>query len=110
MAISYAIRKLIRDFIEQVEVWTPIMSIMGSIVIIKLVKVGLTTGEVLGPPEVANIMGYAYRTCRSYFSPMQVAKMYGYIDDIGISHPSFYITGPNYVCTGQSGTLSVPAL
>lgn len=61
-------------------------------------------------PEVANIMGYAYRTCRSYFSPMQVAKMYGYIDDIGISHPSFYITGPNYVCTGQSGTLSVPAL
>ncbi len=59
-------------------------------------------------PQIENIMGYAPYSCRSVFSPLQVAKMYGYIDDIGINYPTLNISGPNYLCAGNMATFSVP--
>lgn len=59
-------------------------------------------------PKVANIMSYAPSSCRNYFSPLQVGKMYGYINDIGISYPTLNISGPNYLCSGNTATYSVP--
>lgn len=59
-------------------------------------------------PTVANIMDYAPYSCRSVFSPLQVAKMYGFISDIGINYPALNISGPNYLCSGNTATYSVP--
>lgn len=59
-------------------------------------------------PTVENIMDYAPYSCRSVFSPLQVAKMYGYIGDIGISYPALNISGPNSLCSGNIATYSVP--
>lgn len=61
-------------------------------------------------PNTNNIMSYSYNTCRTYFSPLQVAKMYSFIGGIGIGHPPFNISGPNYMCQGQTETFSVPVL
>lgn len=61
-------------------------------------------------PLVGNVMGYAPLNCLYYFSPLQTSKMYGYIDDIGITHPTFTITGPQSLCSGQTATYSVTAL
>ncbi len=55
-------------------------------------------------------MSYAPLNCYYYFSPLQVSKMYGYIDDIGITHPTFTITGPESLCAGQTATYTVTAL
>ena len=59
-------------------------------------------------PNTGNIMSYSWTTCFSYFSPLQVSKMYGYIDDIGITYPTLNISGPNYLCSGNTATYSVP--
>lgn len=59
-------------------------------------------------PTVENIMDYAPYSCRSVFSPLQVAKMYGYIGDIGITYPTLNISGPNNLCLGSIATYSVP--
>lgn len=61
-------------------------------------------------PLVGNIMSWAPVNCLFYFSPLQTSKMYGYIDDIGITHPTFTITGPESLCAGQTATYTVTAL
>lgn len=65
-------------------------------------------------PNTYNLMSYSYRTtttiCRTYFSPLQVAKMYSNINYIGIVSPSFSISGPSYLCSGQSASYSVSSL
>lgn len=59
-------------------------------------------------PNTSNIMSYSPYYCRNFFSPLQVAKMYGYIGDIGISYPALNISGPNSLCSGNIATYSVP--
>ncbi|MGO3183019.1 MAG: T9SS type A sorting domain-containing protein [Aequorivita sp.] len=61
-------------------------------------------------PTVANIMAYVPSYCRSYFSPLQVGKMYGYIGGIGINNPTFDISGPDALCYNQTATYSVNTL
>lgn len=61
-------------------------------------------------PTVSNIMSYGNYDCRTSFSPLQVGKMYGYIDSIGINNPSFNISGPDALCYNQTATYSVNPL
>ncbi|WP_339610525.1 T9SS type A sorting domain-containing protein [uncultured Planktosalinus sp.] len=61
-------------------------------------------------PLMNNIMSYSSGLCRNQFTPMQVARMYGYISDIGISHTPFAISGNDALCAGQSATYTVNTL
>lgn len=61
-------------------------------------------------PVVSNIMSFAPRNCRNFFSPLQVSKMYGYLDGIGSPAINFAISGPDQLCTGQTATYTVNAL
>jgi|GEM_PF-3527446 len=58
-------------------------------------------------PNTNNIMSYSFTHCLNYFSPLQVAKMYGYIPLIGIDHTSLDISGSSALCSGQIETYSV---
>jgi len=62
-------------------------------------------------PNTYNLMSYSINpTCRNYLTPLQVAKMYYYISWIGINSPGFSISGPNYLCNGQTANYSVTPL
>ncbi|MEX0996268.1 MAG: T9SS type A sorting domain-containing protein, partial [Flavobacteriaceae bacterium] len=61
-------------------------------------------------PFTDNIMSYSSGSCRSQFTPMQVARMYGYINDIGINHSPFAIMGDDALCAGQTTTYNVNTL
>ncbi len=58
-------------------------------------------------PTVSNIMSYAPSYCRTSFSPLQVAKMYGYISGIDINNSTLNIIGPKTVCHNQIVTYSI---
>lgn len=61
-------------------------------------------------PLMDNIMSYSNPICRNQFTPMQTARMYGYINDIGIYHSPFAISGNDALCAGQTATYTVNTL
>ena len=61
-------------------------------------------------PNVSNIMSYGPFNCRTSFSPLQVGKMYGYINGININYAILNISGPNAICYNQTATYTVNAL
>src|SRR5690606_27664326 len=52
-------------------------------------------------PNTYNVMSYTNLNCMSYFLPLQVGKMYGYISWIGIDHLPISISGSSALCSGQ---------
>lgn len=61
-------------------------------------------------PDVYNVMSYTLLPCTQNFSLLQTARMYSFIDGIGISHSPFTISGDDAICAGQTAAYSVNTL
>ena len=58
-------------------------------------------------PNPRNLMSYSQRGCRDQFTNGQVGVMYYWIDRIGYNTYPVSISGPNYLCGGQSASFTL---